>query len=468
MRAPPPELTAAARAAQTPYGDDWCDKTLVLETLTPMTGGGAQCQVLGPESDSIRAPSVRGQLRGWWRARHAAEYASPANLYQAERAIWGGTSASADEAFASKVQVSVLVEAGTARKDTDTLDWKHADFYVLWPLGMNQQIPRWKPGLRFELRLRFPKSHDEEIRNALRDWVLFGGVGGRTRRGCGALSVVTADDREWLRLPTREALGELGQLTTADAHHAGVHIPNLVGASLVVGAPSPAASALTVWRTAYRWMQDFRQGAKMGQDKGDRGSFARERPSWSSQGRGAADRAGRSRWPEPDKIRLAYQAPPGGWQHPPREGVSEKPAWPRASFGLPIQIQFQARDRRSQPYPNPEPRGNGPKGTHILGWTDGERRTTRDRLPSPLIVKPLQLADGRLIPIALWLTRQLPHGAKVGLVHGDQLQRGTEADFDLVRAPGDTDFFTALEGKDSPRAAFLDWCRTQGRTVIAL
>jgi hypothetical protein len=142
-------------------------------------------------------------------------------------------------------------------------------------------------------------------------------------------------------------------------------------------------------------------------------------------------------------------------------------AWPRASFGLPIQLQFQSKDRGGGYYAAPEPRGNQPRGVHLLSWHDGKE--LRERLPSPLVVKPMQLLNGDIVPVALWLSRTLPAKAMVGLVDGNRLQAGTAAQFDDLRGLGDPDFFTALAGKATTREAFMDWLGARtGMTRVTL
>ncbi|MGB7213436.1 MAG: type III-B CRISPR module RAMP protein Cmr1, partial [Gammaproteobacteria bacterium] len=52
-----------------------------LEVLTPILGGSHQTRAID-DVDVIRAPSVRGHLRFWWRALYAAQFANTNELYQ--------------------------------------------------------------------------------------------------------------------------------------------------------------------------------------------------------------------------------------------------------------------------------------------------------------------------------------------------------------------------------------------------
>jgi len=63
---------------------------LDVDVVTPLFGGSAT----PGETDAyhpVRAASVRGHLRFWWRACHAARYATSDALFAAESALWGNT-----------------------------------------------------------------------------------------------------------------------------------------------------------------------------------------------------------------------------------------------------------------------------------------------------------------------------------------------------------------------------------------
>ena len=90
-----------------------------------------------------------------------------------------------------------------------------------------------------------------------------------------------------------------------------------------------------------------------------------------------------------------------------------------------------------------------------LVWHDGVEE--RGRLASPLIVKPMPLADGSFAPIALWLLRVDPNG-KVQL-------RGlpsTAARFGKLVGSGETAYFSPLRAGGELRDIFLDWVLQPG------
>ena len=84
---------------------------LDIDVTTPLFGGGAEAGV--PDGDSpVRASSVRGNLRFWWRALYGAACADSAELFRAEAALWGQTSrANDDSARPSAVEVEIAIRA---------------------------------------------------------------------------------------------------------------------------------------------------------------------------------------------------------------------------------------------------------------------------------------------------------------------------------------------------------------------
>jgi CRISPR-associated protein Cmr1 len=459
-----------------------------LEVVTPILGGSHQTRAID-DVDVIRVPSVRGHLRFWWRALYAAQYAKSNALYQRESALWGH--AATDDGGRSAVEVRISVKK-TGAIDTedirlyDSKDGKKTPgAYALWPARKEKQTetppaPRRLPGTQFRLTLKVAGSatDETEVRNAVRAWILFGGYGGRTRRGLGSLKVID-DVNGWLpTAASREALTNLFGLDIfAPPGQPACEVPWLEGASMHVG---PAGSnAQTAWTTALDWLREFRQGTSGARQPDPSGT--NQRPSVSN-------------WPEGDKVRQLSSPKKGlGWAHKPRH--NSKPAWPRAGFGLPIIGQFQQQSRQARPgwkngdkkpkylywdelSPSHPNYGTEPDGFE-LRWRSPKKQRLRefdehDRLASPLIVKALPLADGTFVPCALWLNRSLPNGAQAGLArtkhdgrpNEKEVDPATVAPFDCLVAEGDKALFPALAGKTSLREAFLDWLHTTHKTTV--
>lgn len=439
--APKYEDLPAASSQRARRGSATCELNARIEVVTPILGGAVQTRTLD-DLDIIRAPTVRGHLRFWWRALNAANYEKPEDLYHRESQIWGGAAGDAGERSLVELRIEVACAADSDNSDIDLQQTPGA--YALWPARAEKKqgqvtrpaVPRRKPGTRFRLTLVVPADLDVEIRNVVRAWLLFGGYGSRTRRGLGSFKVLEDEGALLPAQPTREAFAEVfGVDVFASAQMPVCDVPRLAGAALYVGKPDK--DALRAWTAALDWLREFRQGiGKPGDKPGDR---ARE------PGPRYGERPSVSNWPEADKIRHLK----GKTQaHPPRHNPS--PAWPRAGFGLPIIGQFQTRARDGGHYDEP--------GRFELRWR-GDRE--HNRLASPLIVKALPLANGSYVPCALWLARAYPEG--------EVLLKGTAnatAPFDRLVAPGDTPRFSALANKHSLREAFLDWLQAKHQTTV--
>jgi CRISPR-associated protein Cmr1 len=141
------------------------------------------------------------------------------------------------------------------------------------------------------------------------------------------------------------------------------------------------------------------------------------------------------------------------WQHDPAEH-NGTPVWPRASFGLPIVGQFQRRGRDGSSYDEPP--------DFQLLWREAEG-DVRDRLASPLVVKAMPLANGRFVPVALWLLRSYPQRGQVVLLWQGEAEpvEGSAAPFDRLVADGDRALYMPLQHK-TMREAFGTWLRGQG------
>jgi len=316
-RTPPAELDPGKALEGLGQRRDIAWQTCPCELVTPLYGGG----VRAGEVDSglpVRPSAIRGQLRFWWRllARHKYGLA-PDVLRQREFALWGGVG---KEAQASQVWVRV---SGVSKPDIAPWaeyernsrgdgwqslpkpePWANAP-YALFPAqgkrpgGADSAAPARlaKPGLSWTLQVGLPVCGAEqvadEVREALRWWASFGGIGARVRRGLGAVQV--------------HGLAVVSVEEAAEA-----------GCRLVLGEAYPGAEK--AWIAAVNKLKDFRQKPDFARNKG------KERP-------------GRSRWPEPDALRraLGRHAP----EHAPVHVAGQ--AYPRAAFGLPIIFHFKDR-----------------------------------------------------------------------------------------------------------------------------
>lgn len=347
--------------------DTLVEEMLDLELITPLCGGGAEPQVNDPDQ-LIRGASVRGCLRFWWRATQLGRFGSLQELKAAEDRLWGSTD------HPSEVTIAVTVTRHGEPSDKIEPFRDHVvPAYAGFPLASDSRNnPRTvQKDVAFKLYLRYPGAHAAEVRATLWAWTTFGGVGGRVRRGFGALSARPQADRAaWL-----QAIAE-GLKTHVHPDAPRIKgIPSLHGARYRVapGGDSP----FKVWVSSINKLKTFRQNRRPGNEP---------------------NRPGRSYWPEPDEVRrLSGQA---SSRH--STPVSSLRRFPRAVFGLPIIFQFKDKSAGD---PSPQTLKGG-KGI--------------ERLASPLILRPLR-TDRGAVGLALVLTNSfhdpeglVPEGLKLG------------------------------------------------------
>lgn len=492
----PPTRLPEARRLRGPQGVELVEFSLRLCSTTPILGGSYRTRH-SDDVDYVRAPTIRGHLRFWWRALYGQSFARPSELFAAEGGLWGRSAGQKGERSLVEVRVEASPGDGNAHVEQSAMGPGSPGFYALWPARAEKNgdvpaAPFRSPGFEFTLFVRCPKAREVEVRNALRAWVLFGGYGGRTRRGVGSLTVISATQEgapsaieQWL--PTAATREELTRLfgqdifalpsldpkgPRAEAKAGGASdVPRLAGAALYIK-KAPTSKATDAWLGALGWLREFRQGPDgqparaQGAGKAYAGSPRGAPPvvgvvptSMLARHPGKGNRPGISNWPEPDKIRRLSPGAIDEWAHSPERhnGVA---AWPRAGFGLPIIGKFQQKDRDNRLW---RERGKREPPDFQLLWQRGE--TKHDRLASPLIVKALPLTGGRFVSCALWLERGYPEGGRVYLYQGSG-QRPvprSDAPFERITAPGDEPQFDALKGKSSLRQAFLDWLKSAGK-----
>jgi CRISPR-associated protein Cmr1 len=306
---------------------DWTPYDCKL--VTPLYGGGVRPGEVD-EAMPIRPSGIRGQLRFWWRLA-CGPFASPAEMFRREAAIWGGIGGSGPTA--SRVSVN-HTKPGELRTMPDPADWiePYAVFPARGELSQDKRSVEKAPhrlahaGLGFRLGVHLHGDLDEqqrqEMQTALRWWASFGGVGARTRRGLGAVQI-----RDLQPVSREEVEGRGGQLCLRD----------------VEKGPEEA------WKKAVGRLSSFRQGEGSGRNPRKTGS----------------NTPGRSCWPEPDMIRrqTGRHAPEHKPEHPVRD------VYPRAAFGLPIVFHFKDENK-------------GEPAQQLLVPEDG------DRMASQLILRP--------------------------------------------------------------------------------
>ena len=387
-------------------------KEYQVEVITPLFGGGPRPGTNDPVTP-IRATEIRGHLRFWWRATIGVrEAGSIADLRRNEGDIWGTTKGQDDKPQESKVAVAVTDAqwsdpspcAWYAPEERDgkvrhKLTWLppfdgdgNSLPYALFPFQGKPPSSRGAIGpasciqsAEFSLVLTCPRQLEGQVEAALWAWMNFGGLGARTRRGCGALycsAFAPVDSgtkaiRDWWveragAFPGEVQIGE---------------VPSLVSSLLVGTAPEPPDLA---WREAVGAMRAFRQ----------EGTGRQPRPDPRSRMSGT-NKPGRSYWPEPDSIARLVEQPGWDWDpgHDARPGVpgDELPAFPRAELGLPIIFHFLENRKDEVPDPELVPEGYS-------------------RMASPIILRPLACGDGsEVLPMVVCLRAPTARSLKLRL-----------------------------------------------------
>lgn len=383
-----------------------------LEVITPMFGGSAAARTVNSDHP-VRAASVRGQLRFWWRATAGAAFKTHQELLDAESRIWGCMATpgkekkgkdgkTVDPVDVGRVSVSVETLGAGKVGSADQFPQKMLMSYAIFPFQANNQqsAAEYVDGVRFRLILRGLGSDRAAVIQALAAWIQFGGVGARTRRGCGSVRVVGGD-----ALP-------VVSVGAARSGQAWSLRPRVV----LFGAPKP--SAFAAWQAALVVYRDFRQLPGFARNEG-----SRERP-------------GRSRFPEADTLRRALRT-----HAPEHRPLIDVDGFPRADLGLPIIFQF--KDRRS----------GDPAPQTLEGATEGLLR-----FASPVITKVVE-RDGEFVPMLALLDAPHVWEGKAGvrlkgrreLIPREQLQL----------PEGDRKQIRPLAGRPV-REALVEFARTQG------
>ena len=184
---------------------------IYCELVTPLHGGG----VVARESDDklpVRVTAIRGQLRFWWRLLAQQKWnLSGKRLREAEFRLWGGIG---EEAAASLVFLRVQIQ--NKLKEASLSDYAKG---LNDPLGYalftarktKTGLPEMKLGkeglqwiVQWRLSEKVNETDKQQVLETLRWWVTLGGLGGRTRRGCGAFKA------EGIKLVPTEEMRELG------------------------------------------------------------------------------------------------------------------------------------------------------------------------------------------------------------------------------------------------------------------
>ncbi len=380
--------------------------TLHLKLITPMFGGGYEPREVDTVNP-IRAASIRGHLRFWWRALYGGRHRNAAELLQAEEKLWG-TMETPGQVGITILSAKVGEPVVWARFEKNP---NNPQRYKSLATQLKKQWPRYalhpfqgqlakgaaailRPpdtaieSASFDLVISIRECQMDQVFGAVKAWVEYGGLGSRTRRGCGSLMLDS-------KVPLTHA---------AEPRAPGQPLLTVIsGTRRVLG--KPTNDPISAWNDAVTLYAAFRQMREPGR----------------------APMPGRSKWPEPDSIRRIEGR--RQYAHPPRHPVQR--GFPRADLGLPIVFHFK---------------DVGDPDEYTLQPTAKDAK----RFASPVISKAVWL-DGTFRPMIAVLNA--PHAWEMGdLSLGDA--RVTREWIEMSQK--DRDNCEPLRGKDA-RTALLEY-----------
>lgn len=421
-----------------------------------MVGGGATVGIVDTDFP-IRSTAIRGHLRGWWRLVHGHSLGD--KMWRREEEIFGSTE------FPSPLIVSVKTLTEVQQFDPtnrDCLDPFGPVAYALFP-AIENKLYVTKEGLEFEITFKIASEEElkrcrdaqnkrrskaklsildksivpieDDVIKALSAWLNFGGIGGRTRRGCGAVYCENFEV-DFSALPARTFLG-------------------------------PAKdSAIDAWRSALEAYRSFRQTPR-----------GRLHDKVLRNGR-TVKVPGRSHWPEADSIRKITGCslkPPVGTlsgeiladidTHDHSNPVVPSnllPAFPKAVLGLPINFHFADSPPRDQ---NASV-NHDPKDVQLypmLRARNGEM-TKAERMASPVITRPLY-KENKWYPAIIILNQSLPEGMQLCVEGRNAFLNGKSfEDLSLDKVVhGSLGKIEPMRGRSNAIDALIDFLSDQNR-----
>lgn len=363
---------------------DMVTRTYKIEVITPLFGGGVEAGKVDPEHP-IRESAIRGHLRFWWRVTRGLKYSSVDALRQRESEIWGSST------NPSPVIIEVEQPKEESLQPRYPPNYEFSKYgpesYVLFS-AKDKEVPICKENFSFTLHVywldhdtlkqqrrkeneELKRAHKEpkpdtiddigpDVEYALKTWVNFGGIGARTRRGCGALYC------HELSLKTMDECKDYPF-------------------TVLFNNSAPHANPLQSWNKSVEAIRSFRQ-LRSG------GSHTKIIPTHKGT-KVITVPASRSYWPEPDSIRKITGCalkPPNLNSSDHSVPVTPTVYFPRAEFGLPIIFHFAdgpAKKMAASPVLDP------PEVT-LIPTRKGDKPDERKdgtRMASPVITRPLKL-----------------------------------------------------------------------------
>lgn len=348
-----------------------------ISIVTPTFGGSPDPGKVNTRTP-VRVSSVRGNLRFWWRASVGASFRNVKDLRKREVQIFGdaGTPSSVKLWIEDHGKPTIETANKVKQPTKDHAPIRYVfkpeyPVYVTFPFSEDKPVQT-VTSHRFTLHINYQgpsvnlgedefSSIQQELRTALWAWINFGGIGSRTRRGCGSLysSVFSPSEGEDIGKWYTRCI----QQYKLELHSSSSQWPTLPDTISYQGTMRTSKEA---WLDIIKIYQDFRQHRN--------------------------GRMGRSFWPEADALRMITRMSQTDHKERYPRLKGDFIAFPRAEFGLPIIYQFK---------------GDKPDKKEDLNTRDPYtiQVTPRkaNRLSSPLILKALAVSPFKAHSIAIKL-----------------------------------------------------------------
>lgn len=194
-----------------------CEKGITTDTytikiVTPMFGGGTRPGQID-EDMPIRASSIRGHLRYWWRMLYGKGNSS--EMFKEESELWGCAACDDGQKNTTSIAPAAVLTVAVGKITFNgiiqmrnsagkfKMNYRKKDFnfnfekygpemYALFSARENNE-KLLDCGYEFDLLVSYYSDIDvtrkKQISNSIKLWCLLGGIGSRTRRGCGSLSL---------------------------------------------------------------------------------------------------------------------------------------------------------------------------------------------------------------------------------------------------------------------------------------
>ena len=165
--------------------------TAIYRIVTPMFLGGAD-----PTAEAeLRLPSFKGALRFWWRALQWGRVRDVTELRSKEAELFGSS---------NHGQSRVLLRMEAPRFETNkvTEHWPPASWQRYTGYGLRDKGERCylKPDISWKVEIDFRRctaDQAKELLSALKLLGLVGGLGARSRKGWGSITLTAMEGSDW-------------------------------------------------------------------------------------------------------------------------------------------------------------------------------------------------------------------------------------------------------------------------------